>query len=231
MASFKTTVLVYLLLLWNYISTVVSTVSKNVSDFYYYVRDYFHGYNDTWLFVPGHTTPMPISNIFNDINHNWVYDNQRRTLYFVDNVVTNASVPMNATNTREFKLSWLSTRLRITSTSNIDKLFTYDIDDFINDLTIVTLPENIPTLSQIFMCWCAYSRNWFNMSDNVDFIVFDESGEEVTIALKEYNNNILRAKRNKLYAHTIRNIIVNAVSEPLEVSPLLTTSENKDKDA
>jgi hypothetical protein len=231
MASFKTTAFVYLLVFWTYLSALFSKIPKNVSNFYYYVKDYFHGHNDTWLFVPGHTAPMPISNIFNDIRYNWVYDNPRRTLHFIDNVATNASVQMNATNTREHKLSWLSTKLRVTSATNQDETFTYDLDEFISELTIVTVPDNIPTLSQIFMCWCAYSRNWFNMNDNVEFVIFNELGEEVTLPLKDYNNNILRARRNKLYVHNISSIILNEPTTPLEVSPLLSTGENKDKDA
>jgi hypothetical protein len=243
MSNFKTQILFYLFLVLNNLYSIYDKTSKNLVDFYLYIRNYLNGHKNIWIFIPNHSIPIPLSYISNDIDYNWLYDNSSRTLYFVNNCIDsyidnckeNTSMLKNNKKNHKFKISWLATKISIKLTKNNDSLtddvtnnsddFTDNIDKFIDELTIVTFPENIPTLSQVFMCWCVYSGNWFNQNDNINFIIFDEEGEEVTIPVNEDTNSIFRVKRNKLYANINYKNIANEIS-----SPLITISDNKDKD-
>ena len=67
--------------LWNYIcDSYNNSVRERCYNLYYYLEDYYRGHHDTWLFVPGYTFPLSLSNISNTIRVNWLYDNSSKSL-------------------------------------------------------------------------------------------------------------------------------------------------------
>jgi hypothetical protein len=188
MASWKTSLLVQMLTLYNYLSQLFTTTKEKVTDFYYYIKDYFYGHHDMWLFIPGHTFPLSLSNLNNMIYVNWIYDNFDNSLTFS----TNENILA-----QHCKLSWLSAKIRIITDSNSEQALEYDIDDFIEKFTVRTINNVIPSLYMIFLCWCAYTKHWFKANDTIQFHIINDMGEDIVLTIEEHNNSLV-IKHNKL---------------------------------
>jgi hypothetical protein len=189
MTGWKVLFLVKMMTLYNYLSSVLATVRDKTTNFYYYIKDYFYGHHDMWLFIPGHTFPISLSNISNVIRLNWVYDNFDNSLEFVtnDNIVKNRC-----------KFSWLSAKIRVITSEDTEHALDYDIDDFIERFSLHTIDRAIPTLYMIFLCWCAYTKYWFNHSDTIEFHIINDMGEDIVINIRKQASS-LYIKHNKIY--------------------------------
>jgi uncharacterized protein YrzB (UPF0473 family) len=189
MASLKTYLLVKLMLIYNYINDTITYYKYKTTELYEYIRDYISGDHDTWIFIPGHSLPISINNIYNECIAVWMYNNRKCTLNFFSDINNRLIV----------KFSWLSARIRIRFAQN-DKLYEneYDIDKFLEDFKIKTHEEIVPTLSIIFLTWCTYSKHWFPKDSNVDFLIIDDNGEEQILNIID-DNECLEIKHNKIY--------------------------------
>ena len=64
---------------------------------------------------------------------------------------------------------------------------------------INTLEDVVPTLYMVFMCWCVYTKHWFNPDEYCpEFHIIDDMGEEIVLNLDECNESLV-IKRNKIY--------------------------------
>ena len=219
MANWNTYFLVKMLTLWNYLTVLGTTIKNKCQNIYYYLKDYFHGHHDMWLFVPGHTIPLSLSNLNNMVHINWLYDNFDNTLALSTDNKDGDWVHCN--------FSWLSAKIQVTAPEKPTEMIEYEIDDFIEKFTVYTKSDVSPSLYMVFMCWCAHSKHWFKMDDNIQFCIIDHMGEEFCFNIND-NNNSICIKRNKLYivVNTGRED-TNTVVEPTdEETPL---KENRDK--
>ena len=80
--SWKTFFIVKSLTIYNYITELYSTTTEKIKTLYSYFNNYYKGYHDIWLFIPGHTIPLSLSNLNNAVNVNWIYDNYDSSLIF-----------------------------------------------------------------------------------------------------------------------------------------------------
>ena len=161
---------------FNYMWLIYNNTHNKCQNMYHYLKDYYYGYHDIWLFIPGHNFPLSLTNLNNIINVQWIYDNYDNTLMFITN-----------DEHTDCKLSWLSAKIKLDAKE-------YDIDDFIEKFSIHT--SNItPSLYYIFLCWCAYTKYWFKMDSNIEFHIIDENGEERILTLKDS----IVIKNNKAY--------------------------------
>lgn len=212
MASYTTIAIVKLMTLWNYICMLYSNTKTSCKNMYSYIYDYFHGSHDVWVFIPGHTIPVSLSNLENTARVNWVYNNNNNTLTFSTDKITETSIS---------KISWLSAKIKIINKYDTDEIFTYEIDDFIEKFKVCTLTTIPPALYMVFLCWCAYSKNWFSHSSIVEFHIIDDMGDEHILSFKEHLANFT-IKRNKLYItlddkeENISNEIVSTEESPLK---------------
>jgi hypothetical protein len=218
MTDWTTVSIIKCMTLWNYLVALYSNTINKYQNIYYYLKDYCYGHHDTWLFIPGHTFPLQLSNVCNTIDTNWIYDNYKNTLiYYTD----------DNNNQVQCKFSWLSAKIRILDPSTPEVADEYDIDDFIEKFSVYTKLANPPSLYTIFMCWCAYTKHWFKLDNTIEFHIIDDMGEEVVFKLIEHNNSIT-IKRSKLY------IVVhvdneNTIKLPTEQVPLKDEQDKKDE--
>jgi hypothetical protein len=189
MASWRTIFLVKLLTLWNTLSETYISVNNKCIDFYYYLRDYFYGHHDIWIFMPGHTFPLSLNNVSNMVHINWIYNNADNSLTFG----TNGNIHVN-----HCSLSWLSAKIRIITSEDPGHALEYEIDEFIQKFVVHTIDDVPPTLYMIFMCWCAYTKHWFNTSDHFEFHIIDDMGEDLVLNIATHNNSFYM-KNNKLF--------------------------------
>jgi hypothetical protein len=211
--------------IWNFLTALYVNMKDKCQNMYYYLKDYFHGHHDMWLFVPGHTFPLSLSNLNNIINVNWLYDNYDNTLTLS---TTNNEDPVKC------KFSWLSAKIQVVDPDKPDEAIEYEIDDFVEKFTVCTKSTIPPSLYIIFMCWCAHTKHWFKMEDNIEFCVIDDMGDEHCLNIHDDNNSIV-IKRNKLYVviHTgddDNTALENAIIEPpTENTPLKGEQDKKDE--
>jgi len=175
--------------LWNYLSTLYINSKIGCKNMFYYIQNYFHGYHDTWLFIPGHTFPISLNNISNPIDIDWIYDNFDTTFTYSSDE-NDRLIPC--------KFSWLSAKIQIVDPRIPDEAIEYNIDDFIENFVVHTKSDTPPSLYLVFMCWCAHSKNWFTLDNKIQFHIIDDMGEEVIIDLRRHNNSII-IKRNRIY--------------------------------
>lgn len=217
MASWKTLCIVKLITLWNYIYSIYNNTVTKCQNICFYLQNYFEGYHDTWLFIPGHTFPLSLSNLNNTIQTDWIYDNFDNTL----NINTNKDdEQINC------KLSWLSAKIRITNSE-----MEYDLDEFIEKFSINTIVNTPPSLYLFFMSWCIYTKQWFKLDDDIEFHIIDDMGEQIILNLYDHNNS-LSIKRNKLYIVIDTNddkIDNNIIELPLDNTPLKDEQIKKDE--
>jgi len=193
--SWKTFFIVKSMTLYNYMTELYTTTTEKVKNLYSYLNNYYKGYHDIWLFIPGHTIPLSLNNLNNAVKVNWIYDNYDSSLIFGVNNSTNITDYDNL-KLSSSKLSWLSSKIRIINSKNhVD----YDIDTFIQKFRLRTVDNVVPSLYVLFMCWCTYTKNWFKRDDTIEFHIIDSMGEEIVLNLEKHNNS-LSIKNNKIYA-------------------------------
>lgn len=175
-----------------------TTTTEKIKNLYSYLNNYYKGYHDVWLFIPGHSIPVILGNLNNIVKVNWIYDNFDTSLIFGVNHNVELSncedLPLTSC-----KLSWLSSKIRVINSKNhVD----YDIDSFIQKFRVKTVNNVAPSLYVLFICWCTHTRHWFKRDDTIEFHIIDSMGEDIIINLEKYNNS-LSIKNNKIYVNII----------------------------
>ena len=190
--------------IWNYLTDTYSNIKDKCKNMYYYMKDYYCGYHDMWLFVSGHTLPITLTNLNNTIDISWLYNNFNNRLTLANN---NSDDPL-----LQYKFSWLSARIKVSNPNSLkgpqaegsekaekaEETIEYEIDDFIEKFFVCSKSDVTPSLYTIFMCWCAYSKQWFKPDDKIEFYIIDDMGEACNLNIYNDNNRII-IKRNKLY--------------------------------
>jgi hypothetical protein len=189
MTNFRLLFLIKAMTVWNCLRDFCINTTIRTVRFYEYLTAYFKNHHDTWLFIPGHTLPLPVSNLRNEVNGSWIYDNSDYTLTYC----TELSL------TQDCKFSWLSASIKIKDPLFNGVVTEYDIDTFLEQLRIRTIGDVCPSLSTLFLIWCAHNKHWFNNNCHVEFKVINEMGDEEILNAKA-NNTRLQIKRNKIYS-------------------------------
>jgi hypothetical protein len=155
------------------------------------MADYFYGHHDTWLFIPGHTAPLSLSNLYNMVHANWIYNNFDTTLTLggVQDCNMHAS------------FSWLSAKIRVIHFDKPDEAYDYDIDDFLSKFHVHTTSDISPSFYEVFLCWCTHSKHWFKTNDIIEFHIIDDMADEVVISLDD-TERFLVIRNKKLYIET-----------------------------
>jgi hypothetical protein len=214
--------------LWNYIFESYNLLLDKCERLYNYIKDYYYGHHDIWVFIPGHTFPLSLNNIYNSVDANWIYDNFTKSL----------SINMNSLNQVKCKFAWLSSKIVIEYSDKPGKGIEYNIDDFLEQFTLNTVDDITPTLYVIFTSWCAYNKHWFNSDDYVEFHVIDNNGDEIVLTMEDHNDSLV-IKHNKIHivihSDDKENIIIepedkeNIVVEPdEEKEPLIEETKTKE---
>jgi hypothetical protein len=201
MTSYTTFIIIKLMTFWNYLVNIYNNIIEQTSKFYYHITDYIYGYNDIWLFVSGHTLPLSLSNLYNLIHVNWIYNNYDNTL----SLNTNQN-----SNLIKYKFSWLSAKLIIykEDSKETDIRMQYEIDNFIEKFSLDTTDKNVPSLHMIFVCWCVYTKHWFSPDDIVEFHIIDNMGEDIILNLNDHNESLC-IKKNKICIIIHNNDVIN----------------------
>lgn len=152
---------------------IFHNLSKKYNNIYHYITDYYYGYNNIWVFISDNRIPIPLNNVRNTFGTCWLFDNYENKLIY-------------SNETNKCKLSWLSAKVQTESKE-------YEMDSFIENFYIYTTEDNPPTLDLIFMCWCIYTKQWFQ--SDITICIFDDTGNENMIHL----NDTLIIKNNKIY--------------------------------
>ena len=221
--------------IWNYLTDTYSNIKDKCKNMYYYMKAYYCGYHDMWLFVSGHTLPITLTNLNNTIDISWLYNNFNNRL----TIANNSDDPL-----LQYKFSWLSARIKVSNPNSLkephaeegekaEETIEYEIDDFIEKFCVCSKSDVTPSLYTIFMCWCAYSKQWFKPDDKIEFYIIDDMGEARNLNIYNDNNRII-IKRNKLYVinHTEdkNSIETNTIMEtPNENIPLKDKPSMKDE--
>jgi len=168
--------------LWNWASDTYQRVRAQLIDAYHYARVYYIGLTHTWVFIHGQSLPLPISHIKNKVNPTWIYSNHLLT-----------SMHQHANTI--CKLSWLSAKIVI-----MDKhiVIENDMDSFLSTFRIHAHNNVAPSLTQLFLCWCAQTNQWFPYDIVVQFHVIDHHGEEQLLTLGA-DNHCLIIRDQKIY--------------------------------
>lgn len=174
---------------WNWLCDFCINTSIRTVRFYEYLKAYFKNHHDTWLFIPGHTLPLPVSNLHNEVNGSWIYDNSDYTLTYC----TELSI------TQQCKVSWLSASVRITDPLFNGAITEYNIESFLEQLRIHTVGDVCPTLSTLFLIWCAHNKHWFNNNCRIEIKAINEMGDEEVLNINATNIR-LHIRRNKIYS-------------------------------
>lgn len=189
MVSFRSFLIIKALTLWNSIHTWLNKFVNETTCFYYYIKNYFSGHHDIWVWISGQSLPLSLDKVNNNIYIEWYYNNHTLLLdHYSD----------NDENEVFAKVSWLSTTVRIEDPSNAGIIQEYNIDDFINKFRIKTSADKVPSLYTIFLAWCIYKKNWFSADSYVEFRIIDDMAEDVSINIEEHNTS-LEIRQNKIY--------------------------------
>ena len=219
MASCKTIFLVKMMTLWNYLNALYTSLSQRCYNFYNYIKDYYHGHHDMWLFVPGHTFPLSLANLSNSIRVNWIYDNFDNSLSLAAN---------DSEQLIRCRFSWLSAKIQVKHSNG--PRFQFVLDNFIENFVVHTVHDVAPSLNLVFMCWCAHTKHWFRDDDDIKFYIIDDMGEERVLTLDEYEHALI-IKRNKIYLaeKEIAEETENTVVEESTQNEVVESGKNKDE--
>jgi hypothetical protein len=142
-----------------------------------------------WIFPNDHTLPLPASHISNHVPSKWTYTSHELQRVGMEN-------PLES-----YKFSWLSAKISITDGESEKE---FDFDSFMSQFRLKTIPTVVPTLTMIFLTWCAETKQWFSANSKIHFYIIDDEGVESTLSLFA-DNNRLTIRNGKIY---IREYIV-----------------------
>lgn len=198
MVSYKMQALVKLITLWNTLNELYTEYTTKTIKIYKYIIDFYYGYHNVWMFINNNLTPISLSNINNHIEPDWSYDTDMNELKLITNKTNNNDI-------KSYKISWLSSKIRIYNVNNTDTTYKdYEIDNFIENLQIKTNTNNPPTMSLLFMCWSIYTKQWFKMSTKIEFHIITNMGDDEVINLDKHNN-CLQIKNKEIHSIIIKN--------------------------
>lgn len=137
------------------------------------------GTTESWVFLKGHTLPLPVGQVRYG-SPIWSFGSS--LLRF-----------LTQERTTVHRLSWLSARIHVIE-EGIDQEF--DMDPFLESFRVDTTESHCPTLTMIWLCWCAQQRRWFSPNALVQFQVITHEGQEEILSVKV---DSLKAREGKLY--------------------------------
>ena len=175
--------------LWSWVTDTYQRIRTQLTDGYHYARVYYNGLTHTWVFIHGHSLPLPISHIKNKVNPTWIYSNH---------LLTSVHQPADTI----CKLSWLSAKIIVV---HKDGETEYDIDSFLSAFRLYAHSNVAPSLTQLFLCWCAQTNQWFPADTIVQFHVFDHQGEEQILTLG-VDNHCFVIRDQKVYHQVAKRI-------------------------
>jgi hypothetical protein len=175
--------------LWNWATDTYHRTRTQLTEVYHHACVYYRGLTRTWMFIHGHSLPLPISHIKNKVNPTWIYSNH---------LLTSMYQPADTT----CKLSWLSAKIIII---HKDGETEYDIDSFLSAFRLYTHKNVAPSLTQFFLCWCAQTNQWFPADTIIQFQVIDHQGEEQILTLGA-DNHCFVIREQKVYHQVAKRI-------------------------
>ena len=189
------------LTLWNTCSSSYSSLQQTLSRTYNDAKNYLNNHHAIWIFLPGHTLPLPRYSISNLSPHSWKYDTSTKQLSY------SAQGQMNLAS---YSFSWLSVTLIIAHQGTHE----YDMDPFLESFRVHTDIHHLPTLNMVFMAWCAQHSLWFPKNSVVTMRVIDHLGNDMTLNLLDHNHSIT-IHHGKLYTSIPSGIL------PYETYPMI----------
>jgi len=167
--------------LWNWTTAVYQQSYSHLSTYYDDVKNVLNGTNKSWVFIQGHTLPLPVSHVKNTICSSWKYSNYTLT-------------PCTQLSDTTYKLSWLSARITVIDQSDV---YEYDIDSFLHSFRLHT-NQLVPTLTMLFLTWCAEKNQWFRPGCIVQFHIITHEGKEEMLTLQADNHSLI-LRDGKIY--------------------------------
>ena len=165
-------------------TTYFSYIRQYVFYKYEHIKQWFYNYDySTWIFLPGHTLPLPLSVISNQPTYQWKYNTENNKL------ICNTKKPVIPC-----KLSLLSAKLLVTQHDRVQE---FDLDPFLETFQIYTDGEHLPTLKMIIMAWCAQHKLWFPATYAMNIEYIDHMG--ATLIANMAQEYIITMQQNKLY--------------------------------
>jgi hypothetical protein len=179
---FRSYFLTKALQLWNWVTDSYHHIRTQLIEGYHYSRMYYGGLTHTWAFIKGHSLPLPISHIKNKVSPTWIYSNH---------ILTSIYQPADTI----CKLSWLSAKITVIEQKGHIE---HEIDSFLSAFRLYAHGNVAPSLSYLFLCWCAQTNQWFPSDVIVQFHVIDHHGEEQLLTLGA-DNHCLVVRDQKIY--------------------------------
>ena len=164
--------------LWNACTSYYTSFKQMLYRSYTDAKHYLHNDHATWIFLPGHTLPLPRSFISNLDTYSWQYNTST-------NQLTHTEDPKNSKDPKSYSFSWLSVTLVVSYQGTHE----YDMDPFLESFRVHT-DSHPPTLHMVFMAWCAKHSLWFPENSNVMMRVIDHLGNDMTLKLPAHNDSI-----------------------------------------
>lgn len=182
----RTYFLVAYMNLMNWVSQLYKNTKESIVNLFQHITDYIYKRHITWVLPEGHTLLLPLSHINNQVPTKWTYSE-------------NVLLCIVSEHPKRYKLSWLSMKLVVDGKDTEE----YEMDTFLQHFRIWTDHEHLPTLSHIFLSWCAETKNWFSNKSMLHFLIVDDEGQERTLSL-QYDNHALEIRDGKLYDNVNR---------------------------
>lgn len=191
MVSYKMSTLIQLMNIWNTLNELYNEWTNKTKKVYKHIFDFYYGYNDIWVFMNDYLTPVSLNNIHNNIEYEWMYNTHTNEL----------KLSSISTDINSYKISWLSSKIRTYIPNDNKELIykDYDIDSFIENLQIKTNSNNPPSMYLLFMCWCIYTKQWFRLSNNIEFHIITNMGDDEVIDISK-NNDCLQIKNKEIHS-------------------------------
>jgi hypothetical protein len=172
------------LALFNKCASYFSCITQYVVHKYEHIKQCLSNYDySQWIFLPGHSLPLPLSLISNPVQYDWKYDTQHNQL------IHHAAVQ------EKYVLSVLSAKLHVTYPMGETK--EYDMDPFLETFCVYTDSQSPPTLQMMVLSWCAHHNIWFPGNCLIYMEYFDYLGNFVNVNLA--NNPTILIEQHKLY--------------------------------
>jgi hypothetical protein len=189
MAIERSDFLLFMFKLFNNMYDAYITVSNYIIKLYESLYNTISGINSQWVFLSSYNIPIPFTHI-NNVNTNdiiWKYNQLDNKLEY------------NSNTTQKIKIPWLSSK--IVAIHNFSSIKSeYSLDNFIESLTINTIPINAPSLYLLITLWSINNKIWFTREYTVQLHIIDEMGDEQIYSL---DNVLTSIERNKLIIKTM----------------------------
>lgn len=164
MNSYKNLFLIKGMTCWNYLSSWKKWITDSTYSFYETIYYFFQSDNNSWYLYSDTSFPLLYRYYYGVGNAEWKYNPKTKVLSYLLGEEKEKEI---------YRIGWLSARTIMEKESK-------DMEQFLSEVRVKTLPNQSPPLMVLLQAWSIYDKKWWSGMESIRLEWIDEMAEELS---------------------------------------------------